>query len=52
MKKNLIEIIEKKSKNNDQMNWYIKLIVEWLLTNDNYKKQCIINWLYNLEFEL
>lgn len=48
----MIEIIEKKSKNNDQLERYIKLIVNWILTNDEFQKKCIINWLYNLEFEL
>ena len=49
---NLLSIINSKISSDEQKKRFIKLIVEWILTNDNYKKQCIINGLYNLEFQL
>lgn len=48
----LIENIEKKEKNQDQMQRYIKLLSTGLTTDDQFLKETIIRGLYNLEFQL
>lgn len=48
----LITNIVTKQMNDEQKKRFIKLIAVWLITKEKRKKEMIINWLYNLEFEL
>lgn len=48
----LITYIVTKKMNDEQKKRFIKLIAVWLTTKEKRKKEMIIRWLYNLEFEL
>lgn len=48
----VIESIESKKKDDNQLKRFIKLFVKAIESKEDREKEIIINWLYNLEFEL